>query len=63
MYDALLVDVAGIITSYLELKQENPDTSFPTCRDPNPKSYPNALDEFVAVLDDKQEYNESVTAC
>ena len=57
-YDALLVDVSGAITSYLQLKQQDPNTTFPTCRDPDPEAYPNALEEFAAVLDDEQEYNE-----
>jgi len=58
MYDALLIDVAGAITSYLSLKVANPDTGFPTCRDPNPEGYPNALDEFASSIGDLTEENE-----
>ena len=49
-YDSLLVDVSGVVTSYLQRRQQDPGTSFPTCRDPDPRSFPNALEEFAAVL-------------
>lgn len=58
MSDSLLVDVAGAITSYLSLKETDPATSFPICRDPSPEAYPNALEEFISVLDDENEYNQ-----
>ena len=58
IYESLLINVSGLITGYLRLKQQDPNTVFPTCRDPDPKSSRNALDEFAAVLDDEQEYNE-----
>lgn len=56
--DSLLVDVAGSLCSYFQLREENPDTSFPTCRNPAPETYPNALDDFAAVLDDEAEEGE-----
>ena len=58
VYASLLVDVAGAITSYLSLKRENPETGFPTCRDPKPEGYPNALDEFASSIGDLTEENE-----
>lgn len=56
--DALLVDVAGALCSYFELREDYPLTTFPTCRDPCPEAYPNALEEFAAVLDDEAQENE-----
>ena len=41
-FDSLLVDVSGAITGYLALKAEFPETNFPTCRNPQDTSYPNA---------------------
>ena len=50
MYDSLLVDVAGAITSDLSLKLENPETWFPTCQDPKPEGYPNALKRLTEMM-------------
>ena len=58
VYACLLVDVAGVITGYLSLKRDNPETGFPTCRDSNPDGYPNALDEFASSIGDSPEENE-----
>ena len=38
IFDSLLIDVSGSITSYLSLKRDNPDTRFSTCRDPKPEA-------------------------
>ena len=43
---------------YLRLKEQDPDTSFPICRDPAPESFPNALQEFEAVRDYERKYDE-----
>jgi len=56
--DSLLVDVAGALCSYFRLRDENPLTAFPTCRDPRPETYPDALEEFASVADDERDYNE-----
>lgn len=56
--DSLLVDVAGALTSYFQLREENPLTAFPNCRDPSPETYPNALEEFATVVDDEQGENQ-----
>jgi len=53
--DALWVDVAGTLCSYFRLREENSLTAFPTCRDPSPETYPDALNDFAAVLDDEQQ--------
>jgi len=58
VYNSLLVVVAGAITSYLSLRRENPETGFPTCRDPKPEGYPKALDEFASSIGDSTEENE-----
>ena len=56
--DALLVDVAGALTSYFRLRDEVNGTSFPTCRDPAPETYPNALQEFATIVDDEEGENQ-----
>jgi hypothetical protein len=58
MYESLKQDVAITIASYLALRQQDPNTGFPVCRDPDPESYPNALEEFASVFGDENEYNE-----
>ncbi len=56
--DSLLIDVAGALCSYFQLREKDPTTAFPTCRDPRPETYPDALKAFAAVTDDEREYNE-----
>jgi len=55
--DALAIDVASAITSYLQLLVTDPKTSFPTCRNPVPGAYLEALSDFAEVLDDEADYN------
>jgi len=57
-FEALQIDVSGAITSYLALKTEFPETNFPTCRNPQDASYPNALDEFSTFVGSLSEENE-----
>ena len=43
-------DVSGAITSYLSLKLENPEAGLPTCQDPKPEGYPNALKRLTEMM-------------
>lgn len=52
---SVLVDVAGALTAYYELRKETSNTAFPTCRDPSPETFPNALDDFANMIDGDDE--------
>ena len=43
-------DVSGAITSYMSLKLENPEAGLPTCPDPKPEGYPNALKRLTGMM-------------
>jgi putative transposase len=57
--DSLLGDVAGNLASYYALSDISTDTGFPIGRDPNPEAYENALDDFVLVGSDVDDYNDT----
>ena len=43
-------DVSGAITKYVSLKLENPEAGLPTCQDPKPEGYPNALKKLTGMM-------------
>jgi hypothetical protein len=42
--------VSGAITSYLSFKLENAEAGLPTCQDPKPEGYPNALKRLTGMM-------------
>jgi len=57
MKESLRQNVAATLASYCALVEVAPKTSFPTCRDPFPTAYPNALDNFILVGSSVEDYN------
>ena len=57
--DSLLLDVAGNLASYFALQDVAENTGYPVARDPAPEAYQDALEHFVRVGADEQDYNYS----
>jgi len=57
--DSLLQAVAGNLASYLELERTGANTGFPVCRNPNPVADKHALDHFIHVGADQDDYDQS----
>lgn len=63
--ESLLKDVAASLASYFALCEIDPNTSFPTCRDPSPDVIHGALDEFIrcSVDDYDKARDRLLTVC
>lgn len=58
-YDSLLQDVAGNLASYYALAEQAENTGFPIGRDPSPQAEHKALEHFVLVGSDVDDYNDA----
>lgn len=56
---SLRQDVAANLVSYFELSALSDDVGFPIARSPYPDAYDNALDDFILVGSDLDDYNQS----